>query len=91
MGNKSRFRPRSTKKNLDRYGRPLKWKARRDLAGAQQPKSVLSTFRGVAPPSAVQMRRHKGERPVWFRPFHDSSRLGPYVRPRPAGEEAAAR
>lgn len=67
------------------------WRQVCDLASAQQPKSVLSTFRGVVPPSAVQLRRHKGVRPVWFRPFHDSSRLGPYVRPKADGEEAAAR
>ena len=88
MGNKSRFRPH-TKKSLDNYGRPLRWKSRRDLASAQQPKSVLSAFFGVRPPSAVAMRRHKGVLPVWFRPFHDSSNLCPlrYARD---GEAAAA-
>jgi hypothetical protein len=86
MGNKSRFRPR-TKSEINANIPAPGWKRRRDLVSAQQPKSLLSTFRGVAPPSAVAMRRNKGVRPVWFRPFHDSSNLGPYVR---AGEVAAA-
>lgn len=90
MGNKSRFRPRTQVEINAKIPAP-KWSRRRDLASAQQPKSVLSAFFGVKPPSAVAMRRHKGVRPVWFRPFHASSSLGTYVRPKAAGEEAAAR